>query len=98
MTVSEAPAQTLSELARLGARLIILDWLAPCETYEIEVVEIVDHGARIFALIATSDVSLEQPKRRDNLRQHLPDSRRTHHALEAYLDPTAAQAALSSDG
>jgi ketosteroid isomerase-like protein len=76
-----------------------LDWLVPWERYEIEVVEIVDHGARIFALIANvgrlAGSSHDVETTFANIYT-IRDGRIIR--WEAYLDPASAQAALGSDG
>jgi ketosteroid isomerase-like protein len=76
-----------------------LDWLVPWQRYGVEVVEIVDHGARIFVLIANvgrlAGTSHNVETTFANIYR-IRDGRIMR--WEAYLDRTAARAALSSDG
>jgi ketosteroid isomerase-like protein len=71
-----------------------LDWLVPWERYGVEVVEIVDHGARVFVLIANvgrlAGTSHNVETTFANIYR-IRDGRIMR--WEAYLDRTAAQAA-----
>ena len=76
-----------------------LDWLAPWERYGIEVVEIVDHGAQIFVLIANVGRLVGSSHNVETTFANIYTIRDGRiKRWEAYLDPASAQAALSSDG